>query len=249
MKKLLFAALALLVFAAFAAGYASAQEHSAPAQPPAAAEHADRTAAAEHAAQPERAAAQSSEASREAAGEDENAEFKESPSVRFLARITGLSPKGAYWLAIVLNFVIVAVVIVWVMRSKLPGFFRRRSASIQQQIEEARRAGADAQRRLAEVQARLSRLDQEIAALQGSAEQDARSEEERLRAAGEEDRAKIVETAKAEIEAARRQAQGSLQTYAAELAVGLAAQRLTVDPATDRQLVRSFVEELGEERK
>jgi F-type H+-transporting ATPase subunit b len=245
MKKLLLA-LALLALIVSATGYAAAQEHSAPAARP---EHTSSAAPAENAGH---ATAAPAEASHESAGkeeEDENAAFKESASVKLLARVTGLSLHGAYWLAVILNFVIVAGVIIWFMRSSLPRFFRRRSATIQQQIEEARRAGADAQRRLSEVQERLSRLDQEIAALHADAEKDGRAEEERLRAAAEEDRTKIVASTKSEIEAARRLALTSLKAHAAELAVGLAAQRLTVDPDTDRRLVRTFAEDLGEEGK
>ena len=44
-----------------------------------------------------------------AAGEgEENAEFKQSPSVRFLAKITVLSLRSASWLAIALNFAVIA---------------------------------------------------------------------------------------------------------------------------------------------
>ena len=46
--------------------------------------------------------------SREAAGEDENAQFKRSPSVQWVARITGLSLQNAYWLCLLLNFGVVA---------------------------------------------------------------------------------------------------------------------------------------------
>lgn len=240
MKKILLAILAVLLLAAFAVGYASAQTQ--PAAP--AAEHGR---AAQQAGQSGTTQVLT-EASKEAGG-DENAEFKQSASVKLLARLTGLSLGAAYWLAVLFNFAIVAGVIVWFGRRNLPNFFRSRTASIQQQIEEARRASADAQRRLADVQARLSRLDEEIAGLQSSAEKEAQAEQERIRAAAEEDRQRIVETAKAEIEAARRQAQGSLKAFAADLAVGLAARSLSIDAATDKQLVHSFVEELAEERK
>src|SRR5690242_2106714 len=49
---------------------------------------------------------QLAEQSREAAGEDENAQFKQSPSVKWIAKHTGLSLGGAFWLGIVVNFAI-----------------------------------------------------------------------------------------------------------------------------------------------
>ena len=78
---------------------------------------------------------------REAAGEeDDTAQFKSSASVRVLARITGLDLKHAYWLAVLLNFVVMAGVLGWAGRKYLPGMFRERTAAIQRAMEEARRA-------------------------------------------------------------------------------------------------------------
>src|SRR5580704_15838473 len=47
---------------------------------------------------------------REAAGEekDDKAEFKQSGSVRFIARATGLSTANAYLLSVLLNFAVIA---------------------------------------------------------------------------------------------------------------------------------------------
>lgn len=247
MKKFLqltLAALALLLVASFFVGYATAQEK--PSEPAAAQ-------ASEPAKQPkaESAGAAAKEAEGKPAKEesDETSEFKQSSSVKWLAHITGLSVEGAYWLAMGINFAVVAGVIIFALRKNLPKAFRARTVSIQEQMEEARKASAAAQARLGDIESRLARIDQEIASLRAEAENEAAAEQDRIRAAGEEDRAKIVETSKSEIEAARRAAQASLKSFAADLAVGMAARRMTIDPATDRQLVGSFVEELAKEGK
>src|SRR5436305_14220948 len=54
--------------------------------------------------------------SKEAAGEEkgENEEFKKSPSVRMLARLTGMRPEHAYWLAVLLNFAVIAGAVIWI---------------------------------------------------------------------------------------------------------------------------------------
>ncbi len=78
--------------------------------------------------------------SREAAGEDDQEQFKHSGSVQFVSRITGLSLEHAYWLSVLLNFAIVAGVIVWVSKKNLPALFRDRTASIQKAMQEARKA-------------------------------------------------------------------------------------------------------------
>ncbi len=111
-------------------------------------------------------------------GEEETAQFKHSASVKLLSRITGLSNEGAYWLAVVLNFAIVAGLIAWFSKKNLPAMFRSRTASIQKSLEEARRASEDANRRLAEIESRLARLDDEIAEMRAASDREAAAEEQ-----------------------------------------------------------------------
>ncbi len=169
---------------------------------------------------------------REAAGEDDQQQFKHSGSVQFVSRITGLSLEHAYWLSVLLNFAIVAGVIVWVSKKNLPALFRDRTASIQKAMQEARKASEDANRRLSGQMA-------------AAAEKEAAAEEERIKAAAEEDARKIVESADQEIAAAARAARRELTAYAADLAVSLAAKQIKVDTTTDQMLVRNFADELS----
>jgi F-type H+-transporting ATPase subunit b len=180
-----------------------------------------------------------------AAEDDEQAQFKHSWMVEWVAKLTGLSLEGAYWLCVVLNFAIVAGAIGYFSKQNLPGMFRNRTASIQKAMQEARRASEDANRRLAEIETRLSRLDTEIAGMRSAAEKQALTEEARIKAAAEEDGRKIVESAEQEIAAAAKSARRELTSYAANLAVALAARQIKVDPATDQALVRSFAQELS----
>ncbi len=200
------------------------------------------------AAAPEKAAPQSETAKsgepKPAAEEEENAEFKESPSVQALARLFGLKPKTMYQVLLVVNFLIIAGLIYWVARARVPEMFRARTRDIQKSLEEARQASEDAQRRLAEIEERLAKLDTEIGGLRAAAEADARAEEQRILALAEADKHKIVEAAEQEIEAAAGQARRELKAYTAELAVALAEKKIKVDPATDKALVRTFVDQL-----
>src|SRR6266550_1745796 len=76
--------------------------------------------------------AQLAKETREAAGEDDDtAQFKQSASVRWLSKLTGGNLQHAYWLAVLLNFLVIAVVLGWAARKYLPGIFRERTASIQ----------------------------------------------------------------------------------------------------------------------
>src|SRR5579863_631098 len=54
---------------------------------------------------------------REAAGEeDETAEFKQSASVQWIAKITGMSVNHAFLLSDILNFLVIAALIIWAGR-------------------------------------------------------------------------------------------------------------------------------------
>jgi F-type H+-transporting ATPase subunit b len=190
--------------------------------------------------------------SREAAGEDDTAQFKQSGSVKFVAKITGLDLEHAYWVCVILNFAIVAGAIFWFSKKNLPGMFRNRTAMIQKAMEEARQASADANRRLSEVEARLSKLGAEIAAMSAAGEKEAAAEEERIKAAAEEDARRIVAAAEHEIDAAAKSARRDLTAFAADLAVSLAAKQIRVDEASDQALVGSFAQQLsgnGDSRK
>ena len=181
----------------------------------------------------------------EEASGDETAQFRHSGSVKLLSRITGLSPDGAYWLAVILNFAVVVVAIVWASKKFLPTMFRNRTASIQKSIEEARRASEDANQRLTQIESRLSRLDDEIAQMRATSEKEAAAEEERIKAAAEADAHRIVESAEQEIAAAAKAARRELTAYAADLAVTLATKQIHVDAPTDQALVRNFSKQLS----
>jgi F-type H+-transporting ATPase subunit b len=185
--------------------------------------------------------------SRKAAGEekDEMAEFKESASVQAISRLTGLNLQQSYWLSVVLNFAVIAIVIVWAGRKFLPGIFRDRTAAIQKAMLEAQKASAEARAKLAEIEAWLAKLDTEIGAIRDAAEKEGAAEVARLEAAAQEDARKIVASAEQEIAAAAKAARRQLTAHAADLAVGLAQKQIRVDAATDQTLVRKFAGQLG----
>lgn len=185
---------------------------------------------------------------REAAGEekDETAEFKQSPSVQAIARLTGMSVNHAFLFSDVLNFAVIAAVILWAGRKFLPGLFSARTAGIQKAMQEAQKASEEARRKLADIESRLMKLDGEIGMMRDAAERDAAAEEARIQAAAQEDARKMLESAQQEIASAAKTARRELTAYAADLAIGLAQKQIRVDAATDESLVRSFATQLGD---
>ena len=229
--------LRLLLCVTFMIAGAVAQEGSSAAAPP------DNPAATN--AQSGSTNAELAKTSREAAGEDETEAFRHSPSVQFVAKITGLSLERAYWLCILVNFGIIAGGVVWLSKKNLPAVFRGRTVSIQKAMAEAKKASEDANRRLADIESRLSKLGEEIGGMQAAAEKEAANEDVRIKAATAEEARKIVESAEQEIAAAAKLARRELTAYAADLAVTLAGQQIKVDDATDEALVRSFAQQLS----
>jgi F-type H+-transporting ATPase subunit b len=192
------------------------------------------------------------EATKQAAGEeagDEEARFKESTSVKWFAKVTGLPLKAAYWVAITINFMIVAGVIFWISKSSLPAMFRNRTAGIQKGIEEARKASEDANRRLRDVESRLAKLDAEVSQIRATTEADFAAEEQRIREQAVIDGRRVVESAEQEIAAAAKNARRDLTVFAADLAVDLASKKIQVSDSADEALVRRFVSQLGKDGK
>jgi F-type H+-transporting ATPase subunit b len=173
--------------------------------------------------------------------------MRNSSAVKFIARVTGLSNNAAYWLCVLLNFGVIAFFMAYVMRKKLPGFFKGRTDSIRARIEEASKTSEEARRRLQEVEGRLSRLDVDITNMRREADENARAEEQRIMAEAENERRRIVAAAEQEIAAAANNARRDLKAYAAELAVDLAEKRIRVDQDADRELVREFTTQLGKD--
>jgi F-type H+-transporting ATPase subunit b len=178
---------------------------------------------------------------------EENAQFKYSSSVKAVAAKTGLSKEAVYWTFLVINFVILAGALVWMIRKALPNGFAPRAAAIQKGIEEARKASAEASARLSEIESRLAKLDVEIAEIRTAAEADFSIEEQRIKAAAEQDAKNVIASAEQEIATAARTAQRELKSFVADLAVGLAEKKIKVDEATDEALVLGFAAQLGKD--
>jgi F-type H+-transporting ATPase subunit b len=173
--------------------------------------------------------------------------FRHSASVKALARMTGLGLDQTFWLSVIINFIIVAAILWFLLKKTLPVALRNRGQAIQKRMEEARSASEEARQRLSEVEGRLSRLDAEIADMRRRAEEAAQADQKRILAEAEEERRRIIASTEQEIAAAANNARRELKAYAARLAVDLAEKKISVDNATDQTLVREFVTQLGKD--
>jgi F-type H+-transporting ATPase subunit b len=127
-----------------------------------------------------------------------------------------------------------------------PSFFPSRTASIQKGISEAQLTKREAEKRVAEMEGRLNRLGAEIERFRTEAHAEMEQESARIREETRKQIEKLQQQAEQEIEAAGKTARRELKTYAAELALQLAEQRIRarLDTATETALVEGFIRDL-----
>jgi F-type H+-transporting ATPase subunit b len=176
----------------------------------------------------------------------ETDQYRLSAPVVKLGAALGMKPETAANVFTIFNILILVAGVGYGLLKILPKTFRNRGTAIQKHLVDARTATEEATARLSSVEERLSRLDEQIAAMRAQAEADSARDEQRILASVEEEKNKIVAAAEAEIQSATTFARRDIQKYAAELAIEQAARKLVVTAETDRLLVESFANKLGE---
>ena len=144
------------------------------------------------------------------------------------------------------NFVILAVGLGYLVNKNLPPFFRSRTAEIQQGITEAQQIKRDAEARAAQVDARIQKLGEEIEQFREQSREEMRQEGERIQQETVKQLSHLEHLAQQEIEAATKAARRELKSYAAQLALDLAEQRVRarLNAGTETALVDGFIQDL-----
>lgn len=144
------------------------------------------------------------------------------------------------------NFLVLAGGLGYLIGKNAPSFFAARSEQIGKDMAEARKERDAAEARAAEVDRRLAHLEAEIASLRDHAHEEAEAETQRLARHTAAEIAKIQAHAEQEIVSAGKAARLELKRHAAELAIGLAEQKIRarMNPETQDALVRGFVRDL-----
>jgi len=146
------------------------------------------------------------------------------------------------------NFVILAGGLGYLIGKHVPPLFEKQSSEIQTGLREAAQVAEDARAYAAGIEARLKNLQSEIESLRATARSDMIAESERIRRETEHHLQRVREQTAQEIELLTRNATAELRKYSAELALGLAEQRIRsrMNPATQQSLAESFLHDLGE---
>jgi F-type H+-transporting ATPase subunit b len=144
------------------------------------------------------------------------------------------------------NFLLLAGAIGYYIRKNGAPFFAARTRKIRKELVEAEDLRASAETRVADVERRMANLEAEIAALRAEAQKEEQAESSRFAQQTAAEIAKVQAHAEQEIAAAGKAARLELKRHAAELAVGLAAEKIRarMTPETQDALVRGFVRHL-----
>jgi F-type H+-transporting ATPase subunit b len=144
------------------------------------------------------------------------------------------------------NFLLLAAGLGYLIGKNAGPFFAARSAGIRKDMEESLMQRQEAEATVADVTRRLANLEQDIATLRAQSENEGKAETARMAQQTAAEIAKIRAHAEQEIAIAGKAARMSLKKYSAELAMGLAEQkvRARMTPATEDALVQGFVRNL-----
>ena len=144
------------------------------------------------------------------------------------------------------NFLVLAGGLGYLIGKNAGPFFVARSAGIRQDVEDSLRQRQEADARAAEVMRRLANLESDIAALRGESQREAQAETDRMAQQTAAEIAKIQAHAEQEIASAGKAARMELKRYSAELAIGLAEQKIRARMTPDAQdaVVQGFVRDL-----
>jgi F0F1-type ATP synthase membrane subunit b/b' len=144
------------------------------------------------------------------------------------------------------NFLLLAGALGYLIGKNAGPFFDARSRSIRQDMEDSLRQRQEAEARAAEVDRRLASLEADIAELRGASQREAQAETDRMARQTAAEIAKIQAHAEQEIASAGKAARMELKRYSAELAIGLAEQKIRARMTPDAQdaQVQGFVRDL-----
>lgn len=150
----------------------------------------------------------------------------------------------------IVNFVILAGGLGYLIAKSAPAFFRARTAQIQRSIQEAARMREEAEARAAGIEQRMKNLGGEIEQLRQSAAGEIAREGERVKAETERQAARIRSQGQQEISAAAKSARQELRGYASDLATQLAAEKIKAQmtPQAQDALLEAFVRDLERRR-
>jgi F-type H+-transporting ATPase subunit b len=149
-----------------------------------------------------------------------------------------------------LNFAILAGILVYFLRMPIANYLSSRSTQIRQDLVTASEMRATATAQLAEIDKKMQALPAELDALRRQGAEDVKAEGARIAQAAAAERARLLEQTRREIDMRLRIARRELTEHAARLAVQVAETRIrrSITPDDQIRLVDRYASQLREGR-
>jgi F0F1-type ATP synthase membrane subunit b/b' len=146
----------------------------------------------------------------------------------------------------IFNFAVLIGGLIYLLRSPLAQHLASRSQQIRGGLEAARTTSATATAQLAELDRRLQALPAELEALRKKGVEEIAAEEKRIQAKAEAERKRLVEEMQRDVDVRVRVARKALAEHAADLAVGLAGDRVrqTITDADQARLIDRYTSQV-----
>jgi F-type H+-transporting ATPase subunit b len=153
-------------------------------------------------------------------------------------------------IAKIVNFAILAGVLVYFLKTPIGTYLVSRSTQIGQDLVAAAELRSTASAQLADIDRKLQELPAELERLRVQGEQDVKAEQARIAQAAAAERERLIAQTHREIEARLRMARRQLTEHAADLAIQIAEQRIkrTITADDQLRLVDRYAAQLREAR-
>ena len=160
--------------------------------------------------------------------------------------------EGWVWplIARLINFAVLAGTLVYFLRKPIADYLENRGERIRRDLVDAQELRRTAEAQLAALDAKLKALPGEIETLRRQGAEEIAAEGARIRAAAEAERDRLLDQARREIDLQVRIAKQELMREAAELAVGVASERIKkgLTPEAHLRLVDRYADQVKETR-
>lgn len=149
-------------------------------------------------------------------------------------------------IARLVNFSILAGVLVYFLKSPLLGYLDRRGEQIRKDLVDAAEMRRAAAAQIEDIDRRMRALPAELEALRAQGAEEIASEEARIRTVAAAERDRLLEQARREIGWQVKVAERDLVSHAADLAVGVATERIkhNITDEDRQRLVDRYVQQL-----
>ena len=153
-------------------------------------------------------------------------------------------------IAKLLNFAVLAGLLVYFLKSPLMAYLASRSTQIRQDLVTAAELKTAAAAQLAEIEQKMRALPGELEALKHQGAEDVKAERARMARAAAAERDRLLDHTRREIDSRLRIAKRELTAHAADLAVAVARRRIeqSITPDDQLRLVDRYAAQLREAR-